>query len=90
MKLWLLVRIFNYCHLRQVRCLDAYRQRRNRDQAVLEGKQHQLGIALQIERLHDVVLVEFDRLWAQVQLIGDLLHGIALREQLGNIALPGR
>lgn len=64
--------------------------RRDRDQVVLEGKQHQLGIALQIERLHDVVLVEFDSLLAQVQLIGDLLDGIALREQLDNIALPGR
>jgi hypothetical protein len=55
---------------------------------MLEGKQHQLGIALQIERLHDVVLVEFDSLLAQVQLIGDLLDGKALREQLDNIALP--
>ena len=49
----------------------------NRDQVVLEGKQHQLSIALQIERLHDVVLVEFDSLSAQVQLIGDLLDGIS-------------
>jgi hypothetical protein len=38
----------------------------------------------------DVVLVKFDSLLAQVQLIGDLLDGIALREQLENIALPDR
>jgi hypothetical protein len=44
----------------------------NRDQVVFEGKQHRLGIALQIKRLHDLVLVEFDSLLAQVQLIGDL------------------
>ena len=64
--------------------------RRNRDQVVLDGKQHQLGIACQIEQLHDVVLVEFDSLFAQVQMTGDLLRGKAFCEQLDNLALPAR
>ena len=63
---------------------------RNRDQSVLEGKQHQVRIAPKIERLHDMVLVEFDSLFAQIQMTGDLLHGAALCEQLDNIALPFR
>ena len=37
---------------------------RNRRQPVLDGKQHQVCIALQIERVHDVVLVEFDSFFA--------------------------
>ena len=62
----------------------------NRDQSVLESKQHQFRIALEIERLHDVVLVEFDGLLAQVQMTGDLLDRAALCEQLDDIALPFR
>jgi len=55
---------------------------------VLEGKQHQIGVALQIERPHNVVLVKLDRLFADVEITGDLLDGVSLREQLNNIALP--
>ena len=55
---------------------------------MLEGKQHQIGVALQIERPHDVVLVKLDRLFADVEITGDLLDGVSLREQLNNIALP--
>jgi hypothetical protein len=54
--------------------------RRNRDQALLKGKQNQVCIALQIERLHDVVLVEFYGLFTQFQMTGDLLDGAALCE----------
>jgi hypothetical protein len=57
---------------------------------VLEGKQDQVRIALEIERLHNVVFVKFDSLFAQVQMTGDLLDGAALREQLDDIALPFR
>ena len=56
----------------------------------MEGKQDQVCIALEIERLHNVVFVEFDSLFAQVQMTGDLLDGAALREQLDDIAVPFR
>jgi hypothetical protein len=51
-----------------LRCLlvEMHGLGRNRDQPLLEGKQDQVCVAPKIERLHDVVLVEFDGLFAQV------------------------
>jgi hypothetical protein len=34
----------------------------------VEGKQNQFGVVFQIEHLHDVVLVEHDRLFADLDL----------------------
>src|SRR5580765_8000009 len=78
----------SWCQPSRYFSIDSWTLGRHRYQTVLEGKQHQIGVALQIERPHDVVLVKLDRLFAYVEMTGDLLDGVSLREQLDNIALP--
>src|SRR5262245_19031787 len=51
---------------------------------------NEFGCGLDIELLHHSVLVKGDRARCQVQQGGDLLHRVALGEQLQDLALPWR
>jgi hypothetical protein len=54
---------------------------------VPEGKKHEVGVAAKVERLHDVVLVKLDGLRAEIEDVGDFLHGPAFAEELNDLAL---
>src|SRR5271157_4952891 len=71
-----------------------------RDETFFEGQQYQVGIAVQVECFHDVMLVKLDRLLTQVQMSGDFLdltpfsahlHNVTLSwsQMLGVLARPG-
>ena len=59
----------------------------NNDQPTLHPKQDQIGVALDIERIHDMVLVEFHGFFAQAEDRSDFFYWPTFSEQLHNIAL---
>ena len=71
------------------RLLFLHRSRVQRNQTLLQGEQHQVCIALQVERFHDVMLVELDRFLTQIEMTGDFFGGTPFRVQLDNVALRG-
>ena len=60
------------------------------DQSVTDGVANQSGDVVDVESLHQLRAVRFDRLDAQVQGVRDLLGGIAFGDHLQNFAVPRR
>ena len=56
------------------------------DDLFLDGVLHELGLVVDIELAHQVELVGFDGLDAQVEVGGDFLDGPALGEHLEDFA----
>ena len=52
-----------------------------------ESEQNQLRVIFQVERVHDVVLVEHDSFLADLENTGHLFHGTTFRQQLQHILL---
>jgi hypothetical protein len=57
------------------------------DQTTLHPEQDQISVGLDIERIHDVVLVEFHGFFAQAENRSYLFDWSSFGEQLHNIAL---
>jgi hypothetical protein len=57
------------------------------DQAVLQRKQNQIRVAFQLERHHDMVLVELHGFFAQVENRRNFFHGPSRGKQLCEVAL---
>ena len=54
----------------------------------LEGEQDHVRVTLQVERMHDVVLVKHDSLLADLENIRDFFHGATFGKQLNHFLLP--
>jgi hypothetical protein len=57
------------------------------DQAMLQPKQDQIRVALDMERLHYLTLMEFHSLFAQGEDRSNLFYRPAFSQQLHNLAL---
>jgi hypothetical protein len=54
----------------------------SRNQPLPERKQDNIGVTFEVERPHDVILVEHHCLFADIKNAADFFHGASLREQL--------
>src|SRR6478672_7261797 len=58
------------------------------DQSVRQGKEHELGLRLELELAHDVCAVRVDGSYRDEELLADLLVRMPECEQVENVALP--
>ena len=75
--------LLNVCRLQILRERARYSRRSDR----AGGQKHEVGVAAKVVGLHDVVLVKLDGLRAEIEDVGDFLHGPAFAEELNDLAL---